>query len=114
MNILTHTAEVNLNDEQRFAISKLKMAHKVQDIKEKCCPEINGNISPVDAPESVTSLDVTAENKIREEGAALWDIFRREDTQKLETYLMKHSREFRHTFCCPVGQVQFLIVDPCF
>ena len=56
--------------------------------------------------ESVTFVDITAENEIRE-GAALWNIFRREDTQKLETHLMKHTREFRHFFCSPVGQVQF-------
>ncbi|XP_028755290.1 lysine-specific demethylase JMJ25 [Neltuma alba] len=109
VNILTHTAEVKLNDEQILSISKLKRAHKVQDQKEKCCAEIDGNVSP-----NSTFLDVTAENETREAGAALWDIFRREDTEKLETYLRKHSREFRHTFCSPVEQVFHPIHDQCF
>ncbi|XP_015886698.1 lysine-specific demethylase JMJ25 isoform X1 [Ziziphus jujuba] len=42
------------------------------------------------------------------EGGALWDIFRREDIPKLQKYLMKHFREFRHTHCRPLEQV----VDP--
>ncbi|KAK8470680.1 hypothetical protein PHAVU_003G031500 [Phaseolus vulgaris] len=45
---------------------------------------------------------------------ALWDIFRRQDVSKLQEYLKKHFREFRHVHCCPLKQVIHPIHDQTF
>ncbi|KAF0934559.1 hypothetical protein E2562_025654 [Oryza meyeriana var. granulata] len=47
-------------------------------------------------------------------GGALWDIFRREDSEKLQDFLRKHASEFRHTLCNPVKQVIHPIHDQTF
>lgn len=44
-------------------------------------------------------------------GGALWDIFRREDTGKLQEYLTKHHREFKHVDTLPVTEVNFGLYD---
>ncbi|KAL5177932.1 Lysine-specific demethylase JMJ25 [Glycine soja] len=45
-----------------------------------------------------------------EDDGALWDIFRRQDVPKLQEYLKKHFREFRHVHCCPLKQ--YLCIAP--
>ena len=60
--------------------------------------------SDVDATNSLKAGN-KCENLEEAEGGALWDIFRRVDVPKLQEYLKRHFREFRHTHCCPLSQV---------
>uniref|UniRef100_A0A0D9YKL0 JmjC domain-containing protein n=1 Tax=Oryza glumipatula TaxID=40148 RepID=A0A0D9YKL0_9ORYZ len=50
----------------------------------------------------------------QESGGALWDIFRRDDSEKLQDFLRKHAPEFRHIHCNPVKQVIHPIHDQAF
>lgn len=128
VNILTHTAEIEMDEKQLIAIETLKKKHQTQDKLEILNLEknvdsfgdfrnmgeqkINLNEYPASKREEFT--DCHSASLLEESGGALWDIFRREDVPKLEEYLRKHCREFRHTYCSPVEQVFHPIHDQCF
>ncbi|XP_021719738.1 lysine-specific demethylase JMJ25-like [Chenopodium quinoa] len=100
VNILMHTADVSLSEDQLSAIETLKKKHKAQDRREL-------QLSDSEKFDLQTC-------GITDKGAALWDIFRREDVPKLEKYLREHSKEFRHAYCNPVEQVIHPIHDQSF
>ncbi|KAJ0258020.1 Transcription factor jumonji [Hirschfeldia incana] len=106
VNILMHTAEVTLSQEQLSAVKNIKQKHKEQNMFEE-----HGIGFACSQEEEEMNMAEILSYENDETGSALWDIFRREDVPKLEEYLRKHFKEFRHTYCCPVTKVYHPIHD---
>ncbi|XAR73634.1 hypothetical protein NMG60_11007671 [Bertholletia excelsa] len=62
--------------------------------------------------ESISGTDLCGSE--RTVGGAVWDIFRRQDVPKLQEYLRKHYKEFRHTHEKLIEQVVHPIHDQTF
>ncbi|CAI8601741.1 unnamed protein product [Vicia faba] len=101
VNVLTHIAKVELKPEETTAIEKLTCKHLEQDMR-----ELYG-----DEKVTVKQQNILLVGEDSLDDGALWDIFRREDVPKLEEYLKKHFREFRHVHCDPLKQVIHPIHD---
>jgi len=82
-------------------IGNLKKKHAEQDLK-----ELYSSVANKEEMMEILENSRQQVQNVETDDGALWDIFRREDIPKLESYIEKHHKEFRHLYCCPVSQVQ--------
>ncbi|WJX21571.1 hypothetical protein P8452_10985 [Trifolium repens] len=108
VNVSTHIAEVELKSDSIEAIKKQTQKHLKQDKREL---HLYGENQDGETNVGVFDNSLSCGDSL---DGALWDIFRREDVPKLEEYLKKHFREFRHVHCSPLEQVVHPIHDQTF
>ncbi|PIA35430.1 hypothetical protein AQUCO_03500063v1 [Aquilegia coerulea] len=122
--VLMHTAEVTLTHQQLDSIKLLKEDLHAQDREEHGGTVHNrqkfqkkGLLPSKEIFQSTTVGKSSACKLQRPQkvgGGALWDIFRRKDIPKLQEYLKKHFKEFRHFYADPVERVVHPIHDQSF
>ncbi|CAM0958619.1 unnamed protein product [Alopecurus aequalis] len=130
VNILLHTHETKLKPKRLTAIMEQKnsLINIEWSTYLQASSDPDGHSSkdrsevPSDEEKKVDGNRITLEPKEdghplvqgnQSEGGALWDIFRREDVSKLESYLMRHATEFRN-YNEPLTEVTHPIHDHCF
>ncbi|PIN05090.1 putative transcription factor 5qNCA, contains JmjC domain [Handroanthus impetiginosus] len=98
--VRNNESEISSDDQKNL----LKASETCEEGQEKEC-----NREECDGTSVCGTMSKTSE--FPEGGGALWDIFRRQDVPKLEEYVRKHFKEFRHIYCNQLPQVVHPIHD---